>query len=220
MTTQPAPAARRGTLVLADISGYTAFLQAVGVAHGEEMAESGEVPEAYPLMTTLLDGIVERLVPPFVLSKTEGDAVFAFSADAEFPLRGEALLGCVDACYEAFQEQVHAMEAALTCHCSACHLGIALDLKFVLHHGGYVVQSIAGRPELLGPDVNLVHRLLKNHASDLVGGGAYALLTSAAAQHLEVPSTAALQLTETYDAGLSVDALVFPVPLTARPADA
>ena len=110
-------------------------------------------PRQYPLMTTLLDGIVDRLIPPFSLSKTEGDAVFAFAADGELQLRGEAVLRCIDLCYQSFRSQIEAMEAALTCGCNACSLGINLDLKFVLHHGGYVVQPIAGRPELLGPDV-------------------------------------------------------------------
>src|SRR5439155_3777719 len=84
--------ASRGTLLLADVSGYTAFLQAVGVAHDAEMLETGVIPDAYPLMTGLLDGIVQWLVPPFSLSKTEGDAVFAFAADGDLGLRGEAIL--------------------------------------------------------------------------------------------------------------------------------
>ena len=212
MTSQATPAANRGTLLLADISGYTAFLQGVGAEHGAEMAETGEVPEAYPIMMRLLDGIVERLVPPFTLSKTEGDAVFAFAPDGDLPLRGQSLLACMDACYAAFQENVVAMERALTCGCSACSFGITLDLKFVMHHGGYVLQPIAGRQELLGPDVNAVHRLLKNHASDVVGDRAYALFSRAAADHLEIPVATATPITETYDHLAPIETFVFPVP--------
>jgi hypothetical protein len=76
--------AGRGTLLLADISGYTAFLQAVAGAHAADMAAGRFVPEAYPLLTSLLDGIVGRIAPPFVLSKLEGDAVFAFAAKASW----------------------------------------------------------------------------------------------------------------------------------------
>jgi hypothetical protein len=64
--------AGRGTLLLADISGYTAFLQAVAAAHVAEMAAGRFVPKAYPLLTSLLDGIVGRIAPPFLLSKLEG----------------------------------------------------------------------------------------------------------------------------------------------------
>ncbi|MBT5774755.1 MAG: DUF2652 domain-containing protein [Dehalococcoidia bacterium] len=212
MTSDHRPGANRGTLLLADISGYTAFLEGVGAEHGAEMAETGEVPEAYPIMMTLLDGIVERLVPPFTLSKTEGDAVFAFAADADLPLRGQSLLACMSSCYSAFQENVAAMERALTCGCSACSFGITLDLKFVMHHGGYVLQPIAGRQELLGPDVNAVHRLLKNHAADVVGNRAYALFTRSAADHLEIPVTTATPVTETYDHVGQIETFVFPVP--------
>jgi hypothetical protein len=216
MTAEATIGAQRGTLLLADISGYTAFLEAVGAAHGAEMAESSVVPEAYPLMTTLLDGIVGRLVPPFTLSKTEGDAVFAFASDADFRLRGEAILGCIDSCYRSFRGRVRAMEEALTCGCDACSLGIKLDLKFVMHHGGYVVQAIAGRHELLGPDVNAVHRLLKNHASVVVGERAYALLTSAAATQLEVPVERGLWVTEEYEHLAPIEAVVFTVPIGAE----
>jgi hypothetical protein len=78
----------RGTLLLADISGYTAFLQAVAGAHASDMAAGSFVPKAYPLLTSLLDGIVEQIVPPFILSKLEGDAVFAFAPQGELGVRG------------------------------------------------------------------------------------------------------------------------------------
>jgi len=64
----PEPGKNRATLILADISGYTRFLSAVGTAHQAQL-EQGDTPAAYPLMTTLLDTIVQDLVPPFVLSK-------------------------------------------------------------------------------------------------------------------------------------------------------
>jgi hypothetical protein len=52
------------------------------------------------------------------------------------------------------------------------------------HHGGYIVQSIAGHQELLGPDVTISHLLLKNHVADLIGRSAYALVTESAVAHL------------------------------------
>jgi hypothetical protein len=162
-------------------------------------------------MATLLDGIVERLVPPFALSKTEGDAVFVFSSEGD--VRGHGVLACLDGCYRSFKSRIAALEAALTCNCSACTLGIALDLKFILHAGTFVVHPVAGREELLGPDVNAVHRLLKNHAVDLIGGDAYALFTQAAALHLALPLDGAAVLTETYDHFEPIDSYVYSLPL-------
>ena len=57
----------------------------------------------------------------------------------------------------------------------------------MLHHGTYVVQRIVGNEELAGPDVIVVHRLLKNHARDLVGDRPYALLSDASIAALDVP---------------------------------
>ena len=45
----------------------------------------------------------------------------------------------------------------------------------------------------------MAHRLLKNGAADLLGHGAYLLLTAAAASWLEVPVTGATPMTETYE---------------------
>jgi hypothetical protein len=211
------PGAGRGALLLADISGYTAFLEAVGGVHGEEMRSTGVVPAAYPLMTSLLDGIVERIVPPFVLSKFEGDAVFAFAPDGEFALRGVQLLACLNACYAAFLARVAETRELMWCSCTACSTLNGLDLKFVLHHGEYVALSIAGHDEILGPDVTIAHRLMKNHAAALVEGSGYALLTEAAVRHFEAPLDDALPVTEEYEHVAPIRAYVFRLGWTSPP---
>jgi hypothetical protein len=40
-----------------------------------------------------------------------------------------------------------------------------LELRFLLHHGKYIVQSVAGHQKLLGPDVTISHLLAKNHVA-------------------------------------------------------
>ena len=145
------------------------------------------VPEAYPLLTRLLDGIVERVAPPFVLSEIEGDAVFAFALDHDLELRGASVLACLADCYEAYRARLEAARDLMICACDACSSISGLELKFIMHHGDYVVQSIAGHQKLLGPDVTAAHLLLKNHVRDVIGRSAYALLTESAATHLEVP---------------------------------
>jgi hypothetical protein len=192
------PAVGSGTLLLADISGYTAFLQAVATAHAADMAAGTFVPEAYPLLTSLLDGIVEEIAPPFVLSKLEGDAVFAFAPDDELSVRGQSLMDRLTACYEAYRARLGEARELMVCSCDACLLIHELDLKFVLHHGSYIVQSVAGRQELLGPEVTISHLLLKNHVPELIGRKAYALVTEAAAAHLDVPLERAVPITEEY----------------------
>ena len=199
MTVEEHAGAGRGTLLLADISGYTAFFQAVAAAHAADMAAGRFVPKAYPLLTSLLDGIVGRIAPPFVLSKLEGDAVFAFAAEGELGVRGQSVVDCLTACYGAYRARLDEARGVMACTCDACASIAGLELKFVLHHGEYVVQSIAGHQELLGPEVTISHLLLKNHVADLVGRSAYALVTESAVAYLELPLERAVTITEQYE---------------------
>jgi hypothetical protein len=195
MTTQEAPTASAGPLALADISGYSAFLQAVAYEHRNDAFAGGNVPHAYAVISSLLDGIVQRLVPPFTLSKLEGDAVFVYATDDSAP-RGQALLDCIGACYADFRERVATAHSVWPCECDACRQIDQLDLKFVLHAGPFVIQSIAGRDELVGPEVVVAHRLLKSRAADAVGQPAFALVTDAAAEWLDVPADGGVPVVE------------------------
>jgi hypothetical protein len=187
----------RGALLLADISGYTGFLQGVADAHVALIVEAPEPPPAYSLLSHLLDTILESLQPMFRLAKLEGDAVFAVQA-AEIEA-GDGVLDRVRACYAAFIEQLESAGSMWTCQCDACARIGALDLKFVLHHGGYVIQPVAGQSELLGPEVNVAHRLLKNHARELVGDVPYVLVSAAAAGALGISTAGMAASEETYE---------------------
>lgn len=193
-----------GPLVIVDISGYTSFLQDVGEAHREDAFTNAAIPEAYGLMSSLLDGIVARIAPPFTLAKLEGDAVFAFGAPGDPIPRGQALLDCVQA-YEEFASRRAQAGEIWTCTCSACARASTLDLKFIAHAGKYVLQDIAGSRELSGPDVVMAHRLLKNRAAQRIGAGPYLLLTHAAAAWLDVPVADAIPMTETYEHYAPID---------------
>jgi hypothetical protein len=187
-----------GGLLLADISGYTSFLQDVASAHRDDAFAGGRIPDAYALMSSLLDGIIADIDPPFTLAKLEGDAVFAFAARHDLP-RGASLLDCVRTCHDGFRERLGQAGQIWTCTCDACSRASRLELKFILHAGSYVVQAIAGRRELMGPDVVLAHRLLKSQARTVMTDGAYILITAAAARMLDVPVEGAATITETYD---------------------
>jgi hypothetical protein len=199
-----------GALLLADISGYTDFLEAVTTAHHEDLFGGGPIPAAYPLISTLLDGIIERLTPPFTLAKVEGDAVFAYADSTALP-DGPVAMTRLSACYRAFRAQVAEAGDLWSCRCDACIRVGSLDLKFVLHAGSFVIQAIGGNRELAGPDVVLVHRLLKNRAAEVLGTRAYALVTRAAMDDLGIPETGATPLTEPLDGGRALHAMAFPL---------
>lgn len=193
------PGAATGPLLLADISGYTGFLSSVADAHRDDAFADGNVPDAYALVSSLLDGIITGVVPPFALAKLEGDAVFAYALSAEGMPRGEDVLGCLRACYAAFRRRLEGARAVWSCRCDACARVESLDLKFVLHAGPFVVAPMGGGQELVGAEVVAVHRLLKNGAAAVVGSQAYALITDAAAAMLEVPRRDAVPLVEHYE---------------------
>jgi hypothetical protein len=211
VTSQEAPRAASGPLLLADISGYTSFLQSVALAHQDDAFADGAVPDAYAVMSNLLDGIVGRVVPPFTLSKLEGDAVFAYAPDAAAIPHGAAMLDCFAECYAEFRRRVGKARDFSTCWCDVCSRIDVLDLKFILHAGAYVIQEIAGRRELVGPEVVMAHRLLKTGAAELVGHGAYALITVAAAARFDIPTEAAVPIVETYEHYPPISAHVFPL---------
>ncbi len=211
MTSQEAPSAASGLLLLADITGYTAFMQTVALAHQDDAFADGAVPDAYAMMSNLLDGICRRVVPPFTLSELEGDAVFAYATHPDPVPSGAAMLDCLTECYADFRSRVGTARDIWTCSCDACVRIDVLDLKFILHAGSYVIQDIAGRRKLVGPEVVMAHRLLKNGAAELVGHGAYALITAAAVARLDIPTEAAVPIAETYEHYPPISGHVFPL---------
>ena len=76
-----------------------------------------------------------------------------------------------------------------------------LDLKMCIHYGEYIVQKLGDREELLGTDVIVPHRMLKNHVIEQTGVKAYALFSEAAASalHLSELSQPLIPHTESYE---------------------
>jgi Protein of unknown function (DUF2652) len=58
--------------------------------------------------------------------------------------------------------------------------------EIVVHHGTILRQRVAGHQELLGPDVILVHRLLKNDVLVSTGIEAYALFSQQCADPMDL----------------------------------
>jgi uncharacterized protein YndB with AHSA1/START domain len=179
----------RGCLLLADISGYTKYLTGVELDHSQD------------ILSDLLDTIVSQLTGVLTLAKLEGDAVFCFGSDEQGGVSGSSLLTMVEGCYFAFEERVRNIKNLTTCECNACVLIPTLTLKFLVHNGEYILHEVAGNRELLGADVILAHRLLKNHVTEQTGLRGYALFTSGAVQTYGIDAGAAgmKEHTEDYD---------------------
>lgn len=155
------PKAEPGCFVIADISGYTSYLAGVELDHAQD------------IIADLMNTVVKCLSHPFRLAKFEGDAAFLCAAGDRFD--GSLLLDAIESAYFAFRKRLRNIELATSCQCKACHGMQQLDLKFVSHHGEFVRQRMAGRDELAGHDVIVVHRLLKNLVKERLGERAYVL---------------------------------------------
>jgi uncharacterized protein YndB with AHSA1/START domain len=162
--------------VIADISGYTQFLAGVELDH------------AHDIITDLMDTLVRSLRPPFRLAKFEGDAAFLYAVADK--VDGSAIQDAIESTYFAFRKRLRDIKQATACACSACSEMQRLDLKFVSHHGEFVTHKMAGRAELAGRDVILVHRLLKNTVNERLGGHAYALYSDACIQAMGIDPVA------------------------------
>ncbi|MFN8621451.1 MAG: DUF2652 domain-containing protein [Chloroflexota bacterium] len=205
------PGRAAGPLILADISGYTSFLAAVPIAHANDAFADGAVPYAYDLMSHLLDGIIEGMIPPFTLAKLEGDAVFVYSPTTDGVPRGTALIDCMRECYATFRTRLASAREVWTCDCDACARVEHLDLKFIIHAGSFIIQPMGGSTELVGSEVVMAHRLLKNNASSVVGSRPYALITHAAGDMLDVPLDGTPSLTETYEHLAPIETHLIPL---------
>ncbi len=173
--------------LIADISGYTGYLAGVELDHAQD------------ILTDLLDTIVTALRPGFRLSRIEGDAAFMYAMVEA--IDGSMLLDTIERCYFGFRRRRRDVRQATSCPCNACLRIPDLDLKFVVHHGPALLQTVAGRHELLGLDAIVVHRLLKNDVVSGLGMTAYALFSQKCidASDLDPAALGMATATESYD---------------------
>ena len=158
--------AQTGLLLITDITGYSKYVHQTELEHAQSS------------LTDLLHLLIDYTRSPLVLSKLEGDAVFAYASSEGF-LQGQTLVEMVESTYLAFRKALELMIRNTTCTCAACRNLKDLDLKFFVHYGSFTIQKLNEYRELLGNDVNLVHRLAKNHIKEQTGFGAYAAYTQA-----------------------------------------
>jgi uncharacterized protein YndB with AHSA1/START domain len=184
-----------GFLVIGDITGYTNYVAQTELEHSQE------------ILSELLGLILNQFAPLLKLAKLEGDAVFAYAPDEEV-VRGESILEVIEATYIAFRDRVSGIQLKTTCTCNACMALPNLDLKFMGHHGKFIIQDIAGIKEMVGNDINLVHRLTKNSVREKQGWPAYVLLTQDALDAMGITGDTMEPHIETYEHVGEIEAYV------------
>jgi hypothetical protein len=158
-----------------------------------------ELDHAQDILADVIGAVVTALRPNFRLAKLEGDAAFTFMTAEK--VDGSMLLDTIERRYFGFRRRRRDVRQATSCDCNACAQIPDLDLKFVVHHGAALFQKVAGRPELLGSDVVVAHRLLKNDVVERLGMSAYALVSQKCIDASDIDPTALgmREHTETYE---------------------
>jgi hypothetical protein len=186
--------------LLADISGYTAFLANVEHTHGLDFSHG--IPAGYDILGALLDVVVQGIQPTFRVAKVEGDAIFGVAAAAELDAVAESLPAALRDVVGRFHEVKLEQATIASDHvCNACPVASQLWLKMLLHRGIGVQVAAGSHTELHGPAVVLVHRMLKNHVTERIGPRPYLFVTDAAAGPLGLADAGLAHAEQYADAG-------------------
>ena len=180
--------ANKGFFIITDISGYTEYLT------------ESELDHAHEILQSLFDAQLKYIKFPLKISGFRGDAIFMYTPELCF-VNPQTFLETLENLYIVFLETVRQMQFNTTCPCRACRNINKLDLKMCVHYGEYIIQKLGDREELLGADVIVPHRMLKNHVIEQTGVKAYALFSEAAADALRLSelSQPLIPHTESYE---------------------
>jgi uncharacterized protein YndB with AHSA1/START domain/class 3 adenylate cyclase len=135
----------QGTLVLADISGYTAYMAGTEHEHSIE------------ILRELIETIARTFEGHLSIDQLEGDAICATTDKT-----GPEIVTWLHETFAEFHLRLRDISELSTCPCRACSSASRLGLKFFVHRGEFSRQQIGPAVQLYGNDVNLVHRLAKN----------------------------------------------------------
>lgn len=153
-----------GTLLIPDISGFTEFVSGVELSHSRH------------IIAELLEIIIDANYLNFEVNEIEGDAVLFYRMGPPPTLR--ELTEQAASFYLKFHQYIQQIKRDTLCKCGACQNVGALTLKVIAHHGEMFLTKIKDRIKLIGKDVIVAHRLLKNS----IPSSEYLLVTHALLQ--------------------------------------
>ncbi len=148
-------------IFIPDISGYTKFITETETKHAKH------------IIIELLEVIIKADKLKMHVSEIEGDAVL-FYLKGDPPELGE-LISQAKKMFLDFHTHLKIIQRDNVCQCGACRSAVNLTLKFVSHFGILEEVTIQNFSKIMGSDVILAHRLLKNNIND----DEYLLITKA-----------------------------------------
>lgn len=140
--------AEKATILIPDISGFTAFTTA------------SELDHAAHIITELLELLIDSNDMDFTLAEIEGDALL-FYLKGDPPSSNSLIEQCLNM-FKNFHTKLKVIERDTVCQCGACQSATHLTLKFIIHHGEIKEIKVAHFVKATGVDMIVAHRLLKN----------------------------------------------------------
>ena len=139
-------------LYIPDISGFTKFVTQTEIEHSNE------------IISNLIEVIIKSNISGLRVSEIEGDSVLFYLLDR--PPNVEDIINQTKRTFIDFHATLKMMERDFDFNCGACSTVSDLTLKFITHFGECREVSIQNFTKLIGSDVILAHRLLKNSVPD------------------------------------------------------
>jgi len=135
-------------LFIPDISGFTKFVTINEINHSQH------------IIAELLEIIIDSDELGLTVSEIEGDAVLFYEYRKVPPV--DKILTQTKKTFLAFHNHLKRYERDRVCECGACSTASQLSLKIIAHTGNITLINVKDHKKPYGPDVILVHRLLKN----------------------------------------------------------
>jgi hypothetical protein len=146
-------------IFIPDISGFTNFVNNTAIEHSQH------------IISELLEIIIESNKLGFTISEIEGDAILFYKKD-NIP-HFEQIFEQTKEMFIRFHSHLKDIEYNNVCQCGACKSASNLSLKFITHVGETQEVNVNKFNKLIGSDLILAHRLLKNS----IKSDGYLLLT-------------------------------------------
>ena len=142
-----------------DITGFTKFIA------------NADINFTKNLIPALLRKLITSNILKMKIGEIEGDAIF-FYKTGRLPPVGKVAEQC-KIIYQTFSDFISSVEQTDPENYNLYLADRQLGLKIIIHYGHISTANIKGRIKLLGTDVILAHKLLKNSIEDC----SYILLT-------------------------------------------
>lgn len=135
-------------LVIADISGFTQFVQGTEISHSRH------------IIAELMEALIDADPLHLTVAEIEGDAVLFYRHHA-LASRSD-VVHLAERLFVGFHQHLRQYESSRVCQCGACVSATSLTLKILVHVGPIELLKVKQFRKPFGEALIWIHLLLKN----------------------------------------------------------